>query len=382
MKFSVIGSLPSALPLLTEVHQSSEHQLGPCWVAGKLEDRLSALQIPLTRENSPENAFLAPGVDAVIIAVEDTEEVLRLTRSAAQSERHVVIVVPQDVSTAFSFELHLLFDESDRCVIPLIGRMRLATLPADRISFFDHVSESDPGLRDAVGVQQLILEVGGLNSSPEDWQSSQLEALDCLGACGLLYTQVTAIEAAGMDGKLISRLVTLGAAPTSEQRLPPATISLKAGPQQTDGIYGRELQVIRDDGTVSRHQLLSVPPVLPRISWLCQHREACGRWMDAFSASLELTDAISKSLRRRRTVDVYFDTGSERGVFKSQMTAIGCGVLTWMIVGMIGFLIVAQLTALSPKVLMIGRALWIAPLVLFLAAQLLLPLTRSRPKSP
>jgi hypothetical protein len=104
--------------------------------------------------------------------------------------------------------------------------------------------------------------------------------------------------------------------------------------------------------------------------------------MDAFSASLELTDAISKSLRRRRTVDVYFDTGSERGVFKSQMTAIGCGVLTWMIVGMIGFLIVAQLTALSPKVLMIGRALWIAPLVLFLAAQLLLPLTRSRPKSP
>jgi hypothetical protein len=100
--------------------------------------------------------------------------------------------------------------------------------------------------------------------------------------------------------------------------------------------------------------------------------------MDAFSVTLELAEAVSKSLRRRRTVDVHFDSGSEKGVFKSQMTAIGCGILTFMMFGMVAYLILAQLVELPNIVLHVLRILWIAPLVLFLIAQTLLPLARER----
>jgi hypothetical protein len=83
-------------------------------------------------------------------------------------------------------------------------------------------------------------------------------------------------------------------------------------------------------------------------------------------------------LRRRRTVDVHFDSGSEKGVFKSQMTAMGCGILTFMMFGMVAYLILAQLVTLPDVVLHTLRVLWVAPLVLFLIAQTLLPIARDR----
>ena len=87
---------------------------------------------------------------------------------------------------------------------------------------------------------------------------------------------------------------------------------------------------------------------------------------------------MSKSLRKRRTVDVHFDSGIEKGVFKSQMTAMGCGVLTFMMLGVVAYLIVAQIVPLPDTVLHILHILWITPLVLFLIAQVLLPLARDR----
>ncbi|MFO1001115.1 MAG: hypothetical protein U0936_12290 [Planctomycetaceae bacterium] len=119
-------------------------------------------------------------------------------------------------------------------------------------------------------------------------------------------------------------------------------------------------------------------PALPRIQWLCQNRDACSKWMESFSVSLELAEAVKKSLRRRRTVDVHFDSGSERGVFKSQMTAMGCGVLMFMMFGMVAYLVIAQLTSLPNWVLHTARVLWITPLVIFLLAQALLPIARDR----
>ena len=49
-----------------------------------------------------------------------------------------------------------------------------------------------------------------------------------------------------------------------------------------------------------------------------------------------------------------------------------------MMLGMVAYLIVAQLMDLPDWALHLGRILWVAPLVLFLVAQFLLPLTRER----
>lgn len=402
MKISVLGHDVGALQIIEEIHHSVEHQLSACWLEGPLADEVSRRAILVRRESSAENAMLANDVDVVLIALDDTEEIMRLCRAAVQADRHVMLTIPAEASTAFSFELHLIHDESARCIIPLSGRLRLRQGEQSE----DSVSPSS-----LLQLQMNFVDVPGEATALRRFQ---IDALDCPGTFGLRYTQMTAIEAIGPDGRPLSRLLTLGASQASEQHLPPATINfrmagnpLPSGPSERSPSEEGALLATRNAnadrsaltrganpaGTLSstgtltlvmsdgRQEIWRMDPaasILPEIVRLTGDRGACDRWLDDFSATMELQDAVDKSLRRRRTVDVYFDSGSERGVFKSQMAAMGCGVLMWMIFGMIAFLLVARLTTLSREMLLVARALWIAPLVIFLVAQLLLPVTRSR----
>ncbi len=394
MKFSIVGNMVAAMPLIRQIQAASDHQLGPCCLTGALADSVAASSIPLLLEASPENAFFSSGVDVLVLAIDDTEETLRLARSASQSDRHLVVFPPVVVSTAFGFELHLLLDESSFQIMPVTGRMRLRDLPA---SEWELPADIRVPVRD---IQQVTMEI---QVTSDDitvlQQQQQLQALDCVGALGLKYSQITALDSTAVNGSLISRLLTLGASPTSEQTLPPTTITVKAVPSAGTVLRSNEggmtdrierpadrnqtqcrmsLKTIRLDGNTNSFEVLDDPPLLPRIVQMCASRELCHQSMQSFATALEMADAVGKSLRRRRTVDVYFDSGSERGVFKSQMTAIGCGVLTWTLLGMMGFLVLAKVTSLSSTSLYIARILWIVPVVLFLLAQLLLPLTRDR----
>lgn len=56
------------------------------------------------------------------------------------------------------------------------------------------------------------------------------------------------------------------------------------------------------------------------------------RWEDYVRAA-DLLQGLHRSLRRRRTIDLHFESVSERSQFKTQMTAVGCGVLTWALLG-------------------------------------------------
>ncbi len=60
------------------------------------------------------------------------------------------------------------------------------------------------------------------------------------------------------------------------------------------------------------------------------------------------------------------------------MTAIGCAVLAWLLLGMIGYLLFAQLLKPAAAVMQVMRVVWIAPVVIFLAVQFLLPIARGR----
>lgn len=392
MKFSVIGDIPAALPLMRQIEADASHQFAPCCLSGPLADAASRAGIPLRLESEPENAFLTPEVEVVILAFASTEETLRLTRAASQAERHVVVVPPAEASTAFGFELHLLMDESSRAVIPIPGRMRLADLNQNADGL---LPESVPnGIMSTV--RQIVMDVSLPDDQTDSLPMIQLEALDIVSALGLRYTQVTAIESRATDGALIARLLTLGTSASSEQVLPPATITFRpagsvaaasaevaspspaASGNPPDDSPEISLQIIQMDGTAIRPVVRPTPELLSRLMRLFGSRDACSGLLDSFSTALELSDAARKSLVKRRTVDVYFDSGSERSVFKSQMTAIGCGVLTWTLLGMVAFLIAAQMFQMPPAMLHVGRILWILPIGLFLLFQFLLPLTRDR----
>lgn len=90
----------------------------------------------------------------------------------------------------------------------------------------------------------------------------------------------------------------------------------------------------------------------------------------------EIVDAGRRSMRRRRSIDLHFETASELSQFKTQMTAVGCGVLMLTLAGLILYLIIAELVELPPSVLIVLRILWITPLVVFLLLQFLVLVAR------
>ena len=61
-------------------------------------------------------------------------------------------------------------------------------------------------------------------------------------------------------------------------------------------------------------------------------RTPAATWTD-FIRATDLLQGLHRSLRRRRTIELHFESTSERSQFKTQMTAIGCGVLTWALLG-------------------------------------------------
>ena len=365
MKFALAGNNPTAFDVLQELATSTEHTLVHCALAGELAVVASQSALPLRLTASVEDALLAGDVDTVVVAVDDLDESLRIVRAASQSARNVVVIPPAECSPAYSFELHLILDESQCGIMPLLPRTAMGDLPLNAV---------DLGLNE-LATRQLSIELPLNQTRPGLLHQTVIQGLDYLSASGFKFTQVTALESSAPDGSLLSRLITLSAAPTAEKVLPPATLTIK--PTADSGTL-RSLHISENNATIRSVQIEEATPMLNRIVTVCESRELCGKWMDAFSVTLELAEAVSKSLRRRRTVDVHFDSGSEKGVFKSQMPAMGCGILIFMMFGMVAYLILAQLVTLPDIVLHILRILWIAPLVLFLIAQTLLPLARDR----
>src|SRR5690606_11836000 len=85
----------------------------------------------------------------------------------------------------------------------------------------------------------------------------------------------------------------------------------------------------------------------------------------------ETVDAARRSWKRRRTIDLHYETTSERSQFKTQMTAIGCGVLMLTLALVPLLMLIGSVFALPPAVMKVARIAVFAPLFLFLLLQLL-----------
>jgi hypothetical protein len=380
MKFVCVGSEPTAIGLLREILASDCHTLLPCALSGALAQSVFRESLPVRRESDVEVALHLPDADVVIVAVEETDLSLHAARSAAQSDRHVVVFPPVNCSPAMAFELHLIFDESRRSVIPVTGRWQLSELPLQA----HHLPLNRENLSHLSLMLPVSLNVPGEVASSADrqdaWRRSLERGVDVLTAADFPYSQVTALDALAPGGEFLSRQVTLNGPGDSDRYVPPATLTLRAA-RNAEADPSAVLTVTNREDARQEFVIVETQGILPRIEHLCGHRADCTVWLESFATCQELSEAVSKSLRRRRTVDVHFDTGSERGVFKSQMTALGCGVLVWMLVVMVGYLTVASVFEIPDWLLHAGRVIWIAPLVLFLLVQLLLPVARGRSSS-
>lgn len=89
-------------------------------------------------------------------------------------------------------------------------------------------------------------------------------------------------------------------------------------------------------------------------------------WVDA-AHDMEMADAIDRSLKRGRTIDLYFDEQTEEGTFKGMMAAGGCVLL---LVSLVATILSAVLARWVPAVRYLAYVM-LALLAVFLLLQLL-----------
>ncbi|WP_339911616.1 hypothetical protein, partial [Symmachiella dynata] len=102
------------------------------------------------------------------------------------------------------------------------------------------------------------------------------------------------------------------------------------------------------------------------------------KW-EAIQRGMELMHATDRSLRRKRTIELFFEAHSERSNFKTQMTAIGCCLIMLTLLGVIVVLVGGQ-AGLPPVVMSVLRVAVFAPLGIFLLLQALYVL--AKPAAP
>lgn len=95
-----------------------------------------------------------------------------------------------------------------------------------------------------------------------------------------------------------------------------------------------------------------------------------------FAHVVELVEAVGRSVRRRRTIDVNFEPPSERGIFKTQMTAVGCTLMMLTLAAVVIYAVLEAAVNLAPPLRRALVTLIFAPLLVFLALQFLVFVTR------
>ncbi|MCA9065200.1 MAG: hypothetical protein KDA96_19160 [Planctomycetaceae bacterium] len=365
MRFSVVGSLAGARDLMVQL-TSAGWQPGPHVLSGPLAASVAESALPVSLAASAEDVFTQPGTDLIVVAIDDAEQSLQLVRQIAQADCHVIILPPDDASAAYAHELHLLFDETSRAVIPVVGRMR-----------FSHPFHDSPVLPIRLEqLRQISLEAEfPADATAQQLTDIQCQLIDMACASGAPYSQVTVIQTTAPDGRPLARTITLAASAQSRTLIPPATIRL----QSTSECQPAPVRFCGEasDGQRLAFDVQAQLQIASLAERLCIDRSLCVAWLTAFDATMEISDASQRSIAKRRTIDVHFDSGGERSVFKGQMAAIGCGLLLLTLFAFVVLLMLDQAFRFPVVVKHIVEIGLLTPLVLFSLLQLLLPLTRT-----
>jgi hypothetical protein len=326
-----------------------------------------------------------------VIVAGDNEAVLDAARKLAAAGRSLMIFPMASQGLAFVYELTLIRDDTlvalcpaflPRCE-PAVAALK-QLIDAGELGKLMHLQfeRVQPSANNS-GSPQLV--------SQSEIDEVLLQDVDLLRSLGGNFTRVTAVYSGKVSDRVSMAQVTLAGEGMAE-----ASWSLKTtqpGPlwklvavgERRTVVLTREdpltpIQLDADDIDVPQLLQQSSRDPIDRILDNCAAMQAgepaTPDWTDLTQA-FELVDAARRSVVRRRTIDVYFETASERSVFKTQMTAAGCGLLVLTFFAVLVVLVIGTLFKPNDTVMLVLRGLVFLPLVLFLLLQVLLIVTRA-----
>lgn len=389
--WALLGDGAAIRPLITAIARNADEKgesAGAArrhrWVAVVRLDAADAPHVPLEGVagvrylSSWEELITFSEADAVV-ASGSSPELLTAVRQLAASGKPLLIDTSAEQSAEFIYELSLIRDDVRTPLQPVALRRFHPAVEA---------------FRDVA--RELLVQPGSLlhwkRRTPADpggdltlatVQHAFFEDVDLLRFIAGEFDQVTALRAAGVGDRIARDHLVLAGPRASESQWSistgpepgwelvahsstgEATLEANAAGELTLRHGGHATVFDADQWTAAAFGQLAA------FDSLMETGDASCNWIDAVRAC-DLLDAVDRSVRRRRTIELQGETVSERGQFKSQMAAAGCLVLLMTPVLMGAYLAVASAVSLPHPVLVVLRSLVFAPVVLFLAAQLLI----------
>ncbi len=398
MKFAFVGESPMTQTVLDALAAHPEHSV--THIAGFANAASVLSRHPGIRDAADWQALLSePALDAVIVSG-DEDQALPPARQLAAAGCPLVVIPSPGQSSAFAYELSLVRDDN---LVPLYPLLPHRLDPAAARLQREIRDLAAAGNLRQLRLERIISTPDGLLETRRDVEPCLLPDADLLRWLGGSFTQVTAIHQGHEGDRFATAQVSLAGndaidttwilstGPRPEWQLTARTADGQIVLEHRDGVSRilRDGQPVEpDNGTTQSTDSDWTAQLADAIAAFLQADtdQQTAAWTD-FTRAHEIVDGHRRSIRRRRTIDLHFETLSERSQFKTQMAAMGCGVLTWTLFGLVAYLAIANMFApgdgATPEHLSryrlfcrIGFALWILPLVLFLAAQLLLVITR------
>lgn len=398
MNFAIVGETSGTLPVVEALQSGDEHVVTHACCLGD-ESAVLAKFPGLRRLGEWEDLLAEETVDAAIVS--GTEDAILVpARQIASSGRPLVVVPSPGMTSAFAYELSLVRDENLVPLHPLVPhRMDPAAVRLKEL-----IAARDIGDLIQLRLERNVSLPGNLLRNTDDVETWLQPDADLLRWVGGSFTQVTALYQGKTDAGFASATVNLAGDSATDSAW---VLTAGPAPRRVLTVSGTEGTLVLECEQGLSRLLRNGQPVMldngrdfsSADEWYARLAAEVSRftnpenrnvqsaaWTD-FTRSHEIVDAHRRSIRRRRTIDLHFETLSERSQFKTQMAAMGCGVLTYTMFGLVAYLVVANAFAPGDEapaeqvdrfrlLCNIGFVVWILPLVLFLASQFLLGLAR------
>lgn len=318
MNFALLGDDSAVVPLI-QAAVAAGHRL----VRSTLADRLveTHAEFAAIPNCSWEDLLIDPNVGAVLVAG-DSDDVQTAVKQLASAGKPLLMIPRVSFGAACAYELSLIRDDSHVKLMPAFEHR----LDSELVALSRRLASRTSGAIRRLQVDRVLS-----SSSPSslltehEIDAASLDDIDLLQWLGGRYDQVTAMRSGQTDQGCSQATLTLAGA-----GLPDATWTARRGAAD---VWRLTVETEREPITLE----LSASPKAPAALIAAFVGADSPDWSDAVRV-FDVLDAARRSLRRRRTIDLHFETLSERQQFKTQMTAIGCGMLMLTLVLMLALL--------------------------------------------
>jgi hypothetical protein len=356
MNFALLGDDPAVLPLVRAIARHPDHRIDCAALAGALERELSRIAPGLQILPGWDRILTAGEVESVIICGTDTS-ILEGAKQIAAAGKPLVIYPQGTQGSTWIYELGLIRDEGRTSIVPV---------------FADRLRPSFRLLREAIDSEllgrllylQIDREIvpaqtadGPALLTRGEVEDALLRDVDLLRSLGGDYGRVSAVNSGVVGDRVAAAAATL----MGEGR-PEATWTVHGsseGPSWKLVVAGEkgEISLTAEEKAPDwslRTERISLPDrsdatafdegerVLQSLTKGPREVSYAANWNDLVRG-FEIVDASRASVRRRRAIDLHLETTSERNIFKSHMTAVGCLLLTFTLVGVVFLLLVMPL---------------------------------------